>query len=49
MRSAVDDAVASVLGDKRDTTEFRFGMRWGRSVMTCLSMRQDFRSSDVYS
>ena len=49
VRSAVDDAVIVVLGDRRDTTEFRFGMRWGRSVMSCLAMRQGFRSSDVYS
>jgi len=47
VRSAVDDAVVAVT--ERGSLEYRFGIRWQHSVKTVLAMRQDYRSSDVYS
>ena len=47
VRSAVDSAIMELT--ERYTSEFRFAMRWSHSVKSCLAMKQDFRSSDVYS
>ncbi len=30
----------------KDSREFRFALRWSKSVTACLKMKQDFRSSD---
>ena len=47
VRTAVLQAINETA--EKHSLEFRFGMRWQKSVMTCLAMRQDYRSSDVYS
>ena len=47
VRAAVDDAINIVT--EKHSLEYRFGLRWSHSVKTCLAMRQDYRSSDVYS
>ena len=48
VRSAVTLAIRTLFPE-RDSHEFIFGMRWQKSIMSCLAMRQDHRSSDVYS
>ena len=47
VRDAVDRALQAVT--EKHSLEYRFGVRWSHSVKTCLAMRQDYRSSDVYS
>ena len=47
VREAVDAALDEVT--EKHSLEYRFGVRWAHSVKTCLAMRQQYRSSDVYS
>ena len=47
VRNAVHDAIDALT--VRTTLEWRFAQKWQKSLMTCLAMRQDYRSSDVYS
>ena len=48
VRDAVDRAIDDVVTEKH-SLEYRFCVRWSHSVKTCLAMRQNYRSSDVYS
>jgi hypothetical protein len=45
--AAVDHAIRTVT--EKNSTEFRFAMRWRHSLRSCLAMKNDFRSSDIYS
>ena len=47
VRQAVDLAIGDVT--EKHSLEYRFAVRWNHSVKTCLAMRQNYRSSDVYS
>mmetsp|Transcript_46399 Transcript_46399/g.121775 ORF Transcript_46399/g.121775 Transcript_46399/m.121775 type:complete len:213 (+) Transcript_46399:120-758(+) len=47
VRDAVHQAITLVTD--RGSIEFRFAHRWQKSIMTAMAMRQDYRSSDVYS
>jgi len=50
-KMVVSEAVLAAIHQvtKAHSDEWNFGIKWKRSVMTCLAMRQDYRSSDVYS
>ncbi|KOO28798.1 hypothetical protein Ctob_013315 [Chrysochromulina tobinii] len=47
VRVAVLQAIDEIT--EKHSLEFRFGHRWQTSLMSCLAMRQNYRSSDVYS
>ena len=47
VRIAVLQAIDEIT--EKHSLEFRFGHRWQTSLMSCLAMRQNYRSSDVYS
>jgi len=47
VRQAVDAALDDLT--EKHSLEYRFGVRWSHSIKTALAMRQQYRSSDVYS